>query len=125
MGGGEIEVDHRVAGDLGAVEGDNAQTARARSSGQTGQIAHIEKQVCEPVGRSQLGVVDDQRNVFAELVTDFVEARFRVLYDIVQDGGADRLGIEVHLRQFLGDGNRMSNVGFAGFARLAFVCGRA
>ena len=39
----------------------------------------------------------------------------------MQDRGADGFPVEVHLRQFLGDGDRVRDIGFSRFPCLALV----
>jgi len=45
----------------------------------------------------------------------------RVLDDVVQDCCRDRLRVEVHVGEFLGDSYRMRDIGFAGLALLALM----
>ena len=62
-----------------------------------------------------------QRDLAAEFLADIVKRGGRVLYDIVKYRRRDGLGIEMHLSQFLGNGDWMCDVGFAGLARLPLM----
>ena len=57
----------------------------------------------------------------AELTVDLLQRGLRVLNDVVQDGGADGLRIEAHVREFLGDRHRMSYVRLARLSSLALM----
>ena len=69
--------------------------------------------------------VDNQRDVLAEFFPDLAERRRRIFYDVVQYGGADGFRVEMHFGQFLGNSDRMRDIGFARFARLPFMRRRA
>ena len=65
--------------------------------------------------------VNDERDVFTELRSDLFERCLGVFDDIVQDRGTDGLPVEVHVRQFLGDRDRVSDVWLARFPGLALM----
>ena len=65
--------------------------------------------------------VDERRYLRAEFLFDVGQGSFSVFDGVVQDRGDNRLEVEVHLREFLCDGDRMRDVGLTGFTRLAIV----
>lgn len=65
--------------------------------------------------------VNQESDIFAEFFFDFFERERGVFNRVVQNAGDNGGFVHVPIfEQFL-DGERMNNVGFAGFAELAFV----
>ena len=67
----------------------------------------------------QLGdAIDQLGDRRAEFDTQRFDRDIAVFGDIVQQAGRDRLGIHLHFRQDAGDGDAMSEIGFARFSLL-------
>ena len=72
--------------------------------------------------RADLGhALDDVGDLGAEELGDPLGRRQRVLDDVVQEAGGHRHDVELHVRQRVGDLERMHQVGLAGMAHLALV----
>ena len=65
--------------------------------------------------------VDEQRDLVAELLADLVEAGGRVLDGVVQQRGAQRLGVQAHARADLRDADRVHDEVLARLAALVGV----
>ena len=64
---------------------------------------------------------DDVGDLGAEQLSDSLDRGQRVLDDVVQQAGGDRDGVELHVGQEVGDGERMDEVRLAGVADLSPV----
>ena len=65
--------------------------------------------------------VDDVGNVLAEFLFDLLQRSDRVLHDVVQQSHADTTGVELHVGQDIGHGQRMVEVRLTRFTRLSIV----
>ena len=68
--------------------------------------------------------IHDQCNLGAKLLFDLFEGGVRVFDGVVQNGGDNGLGVEMHLGQFLRDRDRVGYIRLARFSRLTFMGGR-
>ncbi len=66
--------------------------------------------------------VDELRDRRAELVLDLLVAEFGVLDAVMQECGADGIGIETHLDHDLRDRDRMDDIRLAVAALLPLMC---
>ena len=64
---------------------------------------------------------DQAGNIRAELLRNFLDGLFGVFDDVVEDRGAERGDVELHVREQVGDFDGMRQVGLAGKARLRLV----
>ncbi len=64
---------------------------------------------------------DDVRDVGAEELGDALDRGQGVLDDVVQEAGGDGDGVELHVGEEIGDGERVDEVGLPGMADLALV----
>ena len=72
--------------------------------------------------RADLGdAFDDVRDLGTEQLLDPLDRGQRVLDDVVQQPGGDGNGVELHVGEEVGHGQRMNQVGLAGVAHLAAV----
>ena len=72
--------------------------------------------------RADLGhALDDVRDVLAELLADLLGRRQGVFDDVVQQAGGDADRVELHVREDVGDLERMDEVGFARMADLSLM----
>ena len=67
---------------------------------------------------------DDVGDLGAEELLDALDGGQRVLDDVVEEPGGDGHGVELHVGQEVGDGERMNQVGLAGMADLSPVLER-
>ena len=65
--------------------------------------------------------LDDVGDVGAEELLDALDRRQRVFDDVVEEAGRDGHGVELHVGQEVGDGERVDEVWFAGVADLSPV----
>ena len=65
--------------------------------------------------------VDQLGDGGAELDANVIDAKFRILGDIVQQTGSQRLRVHAQLGQYFGDGDRVRDVGFAAVAQCVAV----
>ena len=74
------------------------------------------------LNRAELGhPFDDVRDVGAEQLLDPLDRRLGVLDDVVEETGGDRDDVELHVREQVGDLERVHQVGLAGMADLSLV----
>ena len=68
--------------------------------------------------------LDDVGDLGAEQLLDALDRRERVFDDVVEQAGGDGHGVELHVGQEIGDGERVDEVGLAGMAHLSPVLER-
>ena len=67
---------------------------------------------------------DDVRHFRTEELLDALDRRERVLHHVVEQAGGDGDGVELHVGEKVGDGERMNEVRLAGMAHLSAVLER-
>ena len=106
---------------VGDLDEDNADVL-AHGHEHLAQILHLLLFHCGILDAGQLGdTLDQLGHRPAEQARDLVEARIRVLQTVVQQRRGDGVGIEADLGHDLRHGQRMDDIGFAGFAQLLFM----
>ena len=75
--------------------------------------------------RAELGhALDDVRHLGSEQLLDALDRRERVLDDVVQQAGSDGHDVESHVREDVGDLERMDEIRLTGMANLSLVLER-